>query len=251
VRVLSFGGGIQTTALAIMVAGGRAETDVMVFADTGSESPATYRHMESFEAWLRERGCEVVHVEAPVGPLYEYVWERSAVIPVRVGNNEGLGHRQCTRQWKITPILNYAKSLTEDRPIIMQLGISYDEIYRMKPSPDKGVVREWPLVDLKMTREDCRKVILDTGITEAPKSACYFCPLLPGAHFKRLAVEAPNLFEKAAKLEDRMNTRREGKKPVYLTATGKSLRHLQTGQMSLLAMLDGQEGAECEGSCFL
>ena len=110
-------------------------------------------------------------------------------------------------------MLKYARSIDSVRPIIMQLGISYDEIHRMKDSPDKDVVRAWPLIERKMNREDCRRVILDAGLPEPPKSSCYFCPLLPGKYFKRLAAEDPVLFENAAALEDRMNTRREGKKP--------------------------------------
>ena len=253
-KVLSFGGGVQTTALAVMIVKGEVETDVMVFADTGGEHPKTYEHLALLQTWLKGHGREFVTVKSPEQPLYDYVWDRSTVIPVRVGHNEGLGRRQCTRQWKVTPILKYAKSLTEERPIIMQLGISYDEIHRMKDSPDKGIVREWPLIDLMLTREDCRKIIADAGLPEAPKSACYFCPLLPASTFRSLAANEPELFEKAAALEDQMNLREIGKgrdKRVYLTPSGRPVRELANGQMTLMdQFLDGK-AEECEGTCFV
>jgi hypothetical protein len=249
-RILSFGGGVQTTALLLMVIKGEVKTDHVVFADTGGELPGTYRWVDDLENRAKEANIPFTRVECPEGPLYDYVWNRSAAIPVRVGNNEGLGHRQCTRQWKITPVLTHARSLTDERPIIMQLGISYDEIHRMKNSPDKDVIREWPLIDLKMTRQDCRAVIREHfGDVEPPKSACYFCPMLPASYFRRLASESPEIFEKAVALEDRINVKwREGKKPAYLTPTGKPLSEFDTGQMNFFT---DEFGGECEGSCFV
>ncbi len=47
-RILSFGGGLQTTALAIMVAKGELEIDEAVFADTGCEKPETYWYIENY-----------------------------------------------------------------------------------------------------------------------------------------------------------------------------------------------------------
>ncbi len=252
-KILSYGGGIQTTALAVLVAEGQVETDHIVFADPGSEDPRTYVHIKGMQQWLGERGLEITTVRAPVQPLYEYVWDRSAVIPVRIGHNEGLGHRQCTRQWKITPVLSHARSLTDERPIIMQLGISIDEAHRMKDSPDKDVIREWPLIDLGLRREDCRTIIREAGLPEPPKSACYFCPLRQSAYFKGLASTNPVLFEKAAALEDRINERRQeqGKeKGAYLTPSGIPLRLLATGQSSFLDQVDN-EAEECEGVCFV
>jgi len=255
-RIMSFGGGIQTTALAIMVGRREVECDAMIFADTGGEHPKTYEHLEMLQAWLKDRGYlgfQTVRAKK-VQPLYEYVRDVSTVIPIRVGHNEALGRRQCTRQWKITPILEAARAMTAERPIIMQLGISMDEIHRMKDSPDKDVIREWPLIDLMMTREDCRRVIMDAGIDEPPKSACYFCPLLPAAYFRQLEANEPALFEKAADLEDAMNQREIDKgrdKRVYLTALGRPVRELANGQLSMRELLVSGEGEECEGSCFV
>lgn len=38
-RILSFGGGVQTTALAVMWVRGEVEADFCVMADTGGETP--------------------------------------------------------------------------------------------------------------------------------------------------------------------------------------------------------------------
>ena len=244
-RVLSFGGGVQTTALAVLVAKGELACERIIFADTGGEHPATYAHLQEFQAWLIDRGCPIERVAAPVGPLADYIRARSTPIPVRVGDNEGIGHRQCTRQWKITPLTKAA-----GRPCTMILGISYDEVQRMKPSPDKGVTREWPLIDMRLTREDCRRIIADASLPEAPKSACFFCPLLPVAHYRRMASEEPDLFAQCVALENVINERRsaKGQRPAYLSATCRPLAELGAGQLSMFA---SQEAEECEGVCFV
>jgi 3'-phosphoadenosine 5'-phosphosulfate sulfotransferase (PAPS reductase)/FAD synthetase len=62
-RILSFGGGVQTTALAILVAQGKVKADAVVFADTGAERPGTYDYMNSYtKPLLKESGVEFVTV---------------------------------------------------------------------------------------------------------------------------------------------------------------------------------------------
>ena len=40
--IMSFGAGVQTTTLAILVAQGKVKCDAVVFADTKGEKPETY-----------------------------------------------------------------------------------------------------------------------------------------------------------------------------------------------------------------
>ena len=68
-RVLSFGGGIQTTALALMLERGVLENapapDVAIFADTGAEPPHVYETLD----WLRERISYPLRIERAQGDL--------------------------------------------------------------------------------------------------------------------------------------------------------------------------------------
>ena len=64
-RVLSFGGGVQTTAMAILMAQGKITCDEVVFADTGAEKPETYWYMESYsEPLFKEIGIPFTKVRA-------------------------------------------------------------------------------------------------------------------------------------------------------------------------------------------
>lgn len=60
-RVLSFGCGVQTVALAAMSCLGDFEKpDFAVFGDTQWESADTYAYMDWFEKWAFERGLEII-----------------------------------------------------------------------------------------------------------------------------------------------------------------------------------------------
>ena len=58
----------------------------------------------------------------------------------------------------------------------MLMGISLDEVFRVKPNRVKYITNEYPLIDKKMRRDDCVKWMAKYGYPEPPRSACTFCP---------------------------------------------------------------------------
>jgi hypothetical protein len=118
----------------------------------------------------------------------------------------------------------------------------------MKYSRNKNITNEYPLIDLRLTREACRRIILDAGLPEPPKSACYFCPLQSPARWKELRHIRPDLFEAASKLETRLNEKRD--------AIGRDAVHLHPAQIPLDKAVGHQEmlwddTSNCEsGYCF-
>ena len=77
----------------------------------------------------------------------------------------GIGRRQCTAEFKIQPIRRKIRELAGLKPrqrapkgllISQWLGISTDEITRMKQAPDPWIENRFPLIDdLRMSRSDC------------------------------------------------------------------------------------------------
>jgi len=57
----------------------------------------------------------------------------------------------------------------------MQLGISTDEFERMKPSKVQYITHKYPLIEQKLSREDCARLLREKGFTPI-KSACIACP---------------------------------------------------------------------------
>lgn len=262
IQAQSSGGGVQSVALEILNATGRVPdpAHLVIFADPGSEDPGTYRHLEIMAPWLLQRGMELV-VRKGCGrghkrygiPLYEYIMTESTAIPVR--GFRGLGRRQCTRDWKVDQVRRVLRErgAGKGKPAVVQLGISYDEIHRMKDSPVAWVQHRFPLVELHLTREDCRQITRDEGLPVPPRSRCYFCPLQPVGSWQRLASEQPELFEAAARLEDTIIMRAiaRGSGPVFLSSRLRPLREaFSTQQLAMPMSGDGEEDELCGGYCF-
>lgn len=79
----------------------------------------------------------------------------------------------------------------------MWIGISYDEVDRMKPSRAPWIRAAWPLVDAGMTRADCLAWMAQHDYPEPPRSACVFCPFRDDDSW--LALSAAERDDAAAK----------------------------------------------------
>jgi PP-loop superfamily ATP-utilizing enzyme len=135
---------------------------------------------------------------------------RSIPIPARMSNGAP-GNRACTSDFKIKVVNSFLKErgATEKNPATVGLGISVDEIHRARTESNfPEEILEYPLIDLRLTRRDCERIIRDAGLPIPPKSACYFCPFKSRSEWKHLKSDRPQLFDKAVKLELRLNEKR-------------------------------------------
>jgi len=138
------------------------------------------------------------------------------------------------------------------------LGISLDEIQRVKPNMSVHTiywkVNAHPLifdVPRPLTRQECIKIIADTGLPVPPKSSCWFCPYHSTRAWQDLRTEKPYLFDKAVKLETLINERRAmlGKDRVYLSSKLKPLTRVTTDHIQL-SFLEHEDMCE-SGYCFV
>ena len=58
----------------------------------------------------------------------------------------------------------------------MIMGISTDEIYRVKTNPIKYITNVYPLIDKKISRSQCKEWMIKNNYASPPRSACTFCP---------------------------------------------------------------------------
>jgi hypothetical protein len=191
-HILSFGCGVNTVALMIHLVNERMPFDEAVFADTGGELPETYAYLKIAESYLNRHSKKLVVVRSKSGTLYDTCTRRK-VVPSQIW-------RWSTRDYKITPIHAYYRSL--DRHINEYMGIAYDEITRMKRSPEPYITTLFPLIDAKMTRADCVRLIEKEGLPVPPKSGCYFCPFNNLERWRALSRVHPDLYRKAMLLEE-------------------------------------------------
>lgn len=227
-QVISYGAGINSTALAIMLVnqGWRGH---IVFSDTGCEWPETYCFMDYFEReWLQPRGLNIVKLRDRKwfprwsGPtLIEYCEARHKIPMAAV--------RWCTMDYKVRPVAAWCADNGEPEQLI---GIAADENHR-KPDANR------PLVDAGITREGCIKIIEDEGLSVPRKSGCYICPFQTHNGWRELWRNHPELFERAAALEESCMRDSKGRYTATLDPSGKvTLRQRQDAFERQVPMFD-------------
>lgn len=289
-RVFSAGWGVQSVAvLAAQAQKPLPEPyDEFVFANVGddSESPDTlayYReHVVPFAA---QHGIKIVERQKTRHNKPETLLEavlrdnRSIPIPV-VFRGQGCGNRTCTFEFKIDVVRRYIAHELKAKRAVLGIGFSTDEAYRVhKKYPDwhhhfmqRGKDNTWkqgkrigfwqlyeyPLIQLRLSRHQCAKIISDASLPVPPPSSCWFCPF----HLRGRLIEekrhAPERFAARIRLQDELNAkyqriRSEHPKAsafIALHPDGIDLREVPD-QMSLWDQFQDVDG-ECQvGVCGL
>lgn len=176
--VLSYGGGTQTIALWLLIEDGRlAKPDRVVMADTGYEFVRTWEYTEKYiKPRMEAMGLtlEVIpHSEARVD-LFTNTNE--VLIPAFSTRSTGKLQNFCSGKWKTEVVRRYVRRTGIDN-CQMWIGMSLDEIHRMKSSGLKWCENYYPLCfDVKFTRGNCVDYVRSHGLPEPPKSRCKICP---------------------------------------------------------------------------
>lgn len=204
-HVISLGAGVQSTALFMRACNGELRADCAIFADTGWEPLAVYEHLNA----LRQHGDQagiLIHVVSAGKSIRDTTTDNtSGRMPyyLKTGDRDGMLRRQCTTVFKIQPIRRKVRELlaeTGNKTCVMHLGISIDEIQRMRTSDVKYIANSYPLIDAGMTRRDCLAYLQALEIT-APRSACIGCPFHSDAEWRHIRDKAPDEFADAVKYE--------------------------------------------------
>lgn len=230
-RVFSYGGGVQSTAALVLAAQARIDYPTFLFCNVGddSEHPTTLQYVHQIAMpFAKECGIELIELQrtrfGESETLYQRLMrpDRSVGIPVRMSNGAP-GNRACTVDFKIKVVARWLKAhgATPASPATVGMGISLDEFQRMRT--DSSIAYEklaYPLIDLRLDRAQCMQIIERAGLPVPPKSSCWFCPFHTLRRWQEMRQEEPDLFWKAAALEEWINQKRVSmlqKDKVWLT----------------------------------
>ena len=133
-HVLSFGGGVNSVALMVLLLREGLPFDEAVFADTGGEVPETYEYLDVAREYLAARDVPLTVVAKRGDSLYDTAWRRR-VFPSAVW-------RWSTRDFKVTPIHRHYR--TVGGHINQYMAIAWDEVSRMKDSRVEYVTNLFP-----------------------------------------------------------------------------------------------------------
>jgi hypothetical protein len=233
IHLLSLGAGVQSSTLALMAAHGQVKDypklDGAIFSDTQDEPASVYKWLDWLETEIARSPHPFPVYRVTAGRLSDNALKMKVTkdgrlysktdIPFFTKSNTGeqgkIKARGCTYDFKIAPIMAKARALaTVPRKkktwnivhVVQWIGISLDEITRMKPSRDWWAESQWPLVEMRMNRHDCKEWMKKAGYPEPPRSSCVFCPFHNNQEWRRLRDDEPAAWQEAIEFEKRLQS---------------------------------------------
>lgn len=207
--VWSYGGGTQTAAIAVLVLQGQLpRPDVIVMADTGRELQSTWDYLHNVvQPALSTVGLTVQIAPHELATVDMYAGNNDLLLPAFVRNNQGKVGKMptlCSNEWKQRVIRRWLREQGVDDCDVW-LGISTDELERMKPSGLNWYRHIYPLIELVPTsRAQCAALVESYGWPHPPKSRCWMCPNQSPNDWRRMKTEQPGEFAKAVELEQEL-----------------------------------------------
>lgn len=264
-HILSLGAGVQSSTLALMAARGQVKPmpDAAIFADTQAEPKAVYQWLEWLERQLPfpvlrvTNGSltdESLRVRTSSKSGLKYIGHAIPAYILNADGSKGTYFRQCTDKHKLTPLKREVDRLRQGEPATVWIGISWDEIQRMKESQRKGVIHRWPLIENKITRAKCVEWMAQHGYPTPPRSACTYCPYHSDREWRRLRDNDPESWADAISYEKRLQEA-AAQAP---RLTGVPYLHPQRVPLEQVDLSDREENQgqlwntmqnECEGMC--
>ncbi len=254
-RTFSYGGGVQSTAALVLAAQGKINYSIFLFCNVGddSENPATLEYVQSHALpFAAAHGIELhelrhIRRDGEEQTLYKTLTRegsRSTGIPIYLEGSGAPARRSCTSEFKIHRMAVWQRrhGATKDNPAVTGLGISLDEFHRART--DSGIdtqVLEYPLIDMRLTRQDCVNIISRAGLPVPPKSSCWFCPFHRMPAWQKLKRDTPELFDRAVELERVLSDRSElllGRGKVFLTRKMRPLDQVVGDQLDMFDDID-------------
>lgn len=237
VRILNYGGGVNSTALIVEAYKRQIPIDAIFFSFTGSEPPEIHWEengkvsgfvVDHMDPWCRSHGLPPIvivrwirqrndHRTLPIFgdmrgkflPLHEWCEKLNQVPSKAFGRNfDG-----CSSKWKRQVVDGSVEGLTavqdawsRGEKVERWIGYDADEPQRQLKNERQNIIDSkfhWraPLVEWKMGRNECVLSIAAAGLPIPRKSACWMCPSSKPHELDRLKKDHPELLERALRME--------------------------------------------------
>lgn len=223
--VVSYGAGVDSTALLVGLAQRGIRPDVVIMADVGSEKPGTREYLPIIDRWLASVGFPALTVVRNKCPRvgHKSIEEnclRNETLPAQAFRGGQPGGGNCSARWKHEPMDRW---LLRNGYGKRRRLIGYDngkrDCKRAARGGDEAKKHgrdafEYPLQQWGWDRERCELEILAAGLPLPPKSACFLCPSMKADEIRDLAQKSPGLLRRAIKIEETARNGRHGLRSV-------------------------------------
>jgi hypothetical protein len=202
VQVWSCGGGTQSVAIGVLIAQGKIQKpDFAAIMDTHYEMPSTWDYLENhLNPFLKKHaGFEVERVSCREWGGRD-ISEQAIYLPMFADQGRVRYQGVCSREWKRDALRRYLSDSFPKRLFTQQIGFSTDELRRVRVTAGKWQ-NTYPLIDLRLNRWECIRLVEQAGLPTPPRSACYICPNRTDGEWSEMT---PDLIDKARSVEARV-----------------------------------------------
>lgn len=195
-QVWSNGGGTQSAAIAALIVQGRLpKPDIAVIVDTERENSDTFEYQRRFVfPALSAVGVECQVVPKSVFATVDLTSKngKSILIPAFTTASGQIGKLPtfCSVEWKERVVSRHLRTIGV-KQCDMWMGFSLDEMRRVKKDSKAWRRKVYPLIDLRLRRNDCIVEVLNMGWPKPPRSSCWMCPNKCNAEWKDMRDNRP------------------------------------------------------------
>jgi hypothetical protein len=208
---VSFGGGVNSTAMLVEMFRRSIRPDVILFADTGGERPETYDCLRKVTDWCVAHGFPAITTVRHESKKHGDKTLEDEVLRTRNLPSIAYGFKTCSQKWKGYPQDKWLKSFApalacwaSGGKVVKAIGYDAGEARRGKPYSDDEFDVIYPLIEWGIYREDCVAICKSEGLPIA-KSSCFFCPSMKRWEIRDLTKTNPELIERALNIEANAN----------------------------------------------
>lgn len=257
-RILSHGGGVQTSTLMFMAARGEIDPiDAAIMGDPKNEERKVYEYLAyaaeqtSIPLYLESKGDIIEHIKRSKS---EPDGKQLVTLPYYMADG-GQMMRTCTKALKIDAVTKKTRELLglkkgqrvpKDVNVEVLIGISTDEKQRAGGfAAEAWQTVRYPLLEADMSFASCIRWLEDRQYRRPPRSRCIVCPYRSNESWRALEADE---FEQACQIDDLL--RKGGTPPRGMT----SLPYLHRDRIPLRSVdLTRQDDMfredDCMGAC--
>lgn len=210
---VSFSGGKDSTAMLLRMIEIGEHIDEVICCDTGKEFPAMYKHIKKVQKVVEDNNIKFTMLRSE--RTFDYLmFEHKVNCKNPKYHNNGYGwagnmSRWCTSKLKTDIVNSYLKQLNEKCDVIHNVGIAFDEQYRLSRENNKKQNQRHPLVEWGWTEQQCLNYCYDKGFNwdglyeKFRRVSCWCCPLQPLSSLRVLWRDFPELWEELKDMDRR------------------------------------------------
>ena len=233
-KFVSYGGGVNSTAMLVLLKSQQIRPDYILFADTGGEQPHTYTYLELVDQWLKSIDFPAITTVRYKGTDRYQTLEEDCLANKALPS-KAYGYGKCSAKYKVQPQQEFIKQIRALKleaatiPYVLDpqtsnfykslfssltqrylnfVGIHAGETKRLigkngklKTVETKDYLTRYPLIENNIYQNHCIALIQAVGLPVPKKSSCFFCPSMRPTEILQLKQDYPDLYERALAIE--------------------------------------------------